>query len=1304
MIQSARPPRRISTNKTSRRNVSIAYPTSTTKREQCIVTRYKGPGESLLCMSVMPYNVLEAPMTLPPPDVIGAIAGAVFGYLLEQTDVAGRVRQQLGLDPMRRAFGRALERAIGEFKRQHPRWYAELFDASFLQHEGAPVLAELLLRDGVADPSELADRWAVSLNIRDGEQRSHHTRALEPVAATLLELLGHELKAEGELRELHNDRALEQMSETIARLAERHSAGRATPGTRRDYLRWLIGRNLYLDPRGSFQTQRQVQLRLDEVYIGLCARPDEHGDPADKAMLERELAALEQQIAGLPADEAEDQREDLRALLLRRARAQMLSGQTPVEQRQELAEVVAAHPRLVILGDPGGGKSTLLRFLALRHAEALRDRRAEAENGLGRARFPILLRIADYAEHGLDRPLSDWLAEATALHECPRSGLADLLAEELRQGGCLVLLDGLDEIVSPDDRQTVLERIEEFVRRHNHSDNRFVVTSRPAGYRRALLSGDLFEHYSVQEMDEEQIRRFLERWCRAVEDAQAPDAPPERRQELARREIDGIMQAVATPGVRRLAANPLLLRILALIYRTGAQLPQKRIELYKLAADTLARTWRAAQGVPETALVQEEYLNPLLSRLAYWMQAHKPTGLASEREVYAVLGAEWAEIHDEDWNPDRPSPKINEQISNFLLRVREHTGLFVERAPGIYGFINLTFQEYYAARYLVANNFSRAQLSRQHLHDPRWDEPILLALSFVSLYSTKEATELLESAVLAQGSEATRLGLVPGRHEELLGRDYLFALRCLSDQIPIRLRLLRPLIERLAQEILGGKHVGFRIYGKSLEQRLEALNGEAAHYLALLLSDGLREINREVRLRAVVALGSLVYVEGVVDMLRSVLQEDKDPYVRDAVVWVIGGLGNESEWIAALHHTSSKVRISTLEVLGGLRDVVSSEVVIRAIRVSLLDNNPTIRASAVRTLGRLEVQGDWVVNDLRAALDDPDPIVRISAVEVLRKVRNQNGMLVAVLCELVNHNDLNVRYGVACILGRLEHKREEMLALIRIALEDDNDIRRSVIALRNLGRMGCFDEDVLMLLRSALGKDAPVVRVSVVEALERIGCYSKEVLDVFRIALSDSDADVRFSVVRAIGRMKYQSEDVVSVLRVALEDTESRVRIAAVRSLGVLGAMYEVTMVLHLALGDQDLNVCYAAAGELGILGEVSDDLLSLAIRGLSDAESCDAREQLAIYLGRRANATPSVIDALLKGLVDNSNYVCRACAAALARLGRRFPDQVTQIEQWLLHTISHPTFADQDQANTRIHYNYAREALWLLVMDEEEI
>ena len=53
--------------------------------------------------------------------------------------------------------------------------------------------------------------------------------------------------------------------------------------------------------------------------------------------------------------------------------------------------------------------------------------------------------------------------------------------------------------------------------------------------------------------------------------------------------------------------------------------------------------------------------------------------------------------------------------------------------------MHLTFEEYYAARHLVARSKGRAKLIRQHLHKPRWEEPILLALGFVGLDSPEDA-------------------------------------------------------------------------------------------------------------------------------------------------------------------------------------------------------------------------------------------------------------------------------------------------------------------------------------------------------------------------------------------------------------------------------------------------------------------------------------------------------------------------------------------------------------------------------------
>src|SRR6266567_1045870 len=461
------------------------------------------------------------------------------------------------------------------------------------------------------------------------------------------------------------------------------------------YLHWLIKRTSSLDTRGIFLTQRPLQVKLDEIYISIQARYEEGLQTQAPTPLSETLAA---------GTSKEDQA--LPSLLL--------------------SHIVVRHDHLMLLGEPGSGKTTFLHYLALKHALALRDH--GEDTGVGAARFPILLRIADYVEYGMrqGKPLSEFLVDDCTRHECPAFALADLLTAELQAGRCLILLDGLDEVVHTDDRQMVVRKLEEFVRRYDDVPNRFIITSRGAGYHEAPLS-DTFAHYTLQELEEIDIRRFLESWCPAVEIALSPDEAATIRETRAKYEINDLMNAIRTvPGVRRLAANPLLLRILAQLHWAGVPLPRQRVVLYNQVMETLTQTWRPSQGVPASALSKisslfgQPHSTRLLSRLAYWLHLEKPGGFASESEMCSVLGKEWAHLTGRSWREE--DPDIEKELRQFLRAVREQTGILVEDTPHRYGFAHLTFEEFYAARYLIANRQECAQRLRAHLHDPHWQE------------------------------------------------------------------------------------------------------------------------------------------------------------------------------------------------------------------------------------------------------------------------------------------------------------------------------------------------------------------------------------------------------------------------------------------------------------------------------------------------------------------------------------------------------------------------------------------------------
>src|SRR5258708_6831468 len=108
---------------------------------------------------------------MPAEWVIPLIVGNVFGYLLDQSGLGEAVRNKLRRDPVKQAFQDALASTLTQFEKQHPEWVSSLFDADFLKKEAVPILAQFLIREGEPDPSDLATRWADSLNLRPSEPR-----------------------------------------------------------------------------------------------------------------------------------------------------------------------------------------------------------------------------------------------------------------------------------------------------------------------------------------------------------------------------------------------------------------------------------------------------------------------------------------------------------------------------------------------------------------------------------------------------------------------------------------------------------------------------------------------------------------------------------------------------------------------------------------------------------------------------------------------------------------------------------------------------------------------------------------------------------------------------------------------------------------------------------------------------------------------------------------------------------------------------------------------------------------------------
>ncbi|WNG47275.1 NACHT domain-containing protein [Archangium minus] len=411
--------------------------------------------------------------------------------------------------------------------------------------------------------------------------------------------------------------------------------------------------------KGLTHTEQQVSLPLEEVYVGLKVLAEVPEVVDDLSAAERRLLQDAERQGRLE----EEQDRELDSLRYRRWREAARGEQTRL-QRQSLNATqveLLEEPVMVLLGDPGSGKTTLLHYLALR---AIKSEQAKRKG-----RLPLFVSLAAYDEYLRRTDDTATLEQFLALH-CTRwshlSGLESLFHQALEEGRALVLLDGLDEVLELTTRRRVAQQVSDLLQKWEGRGNRFVLTSRFIGYREVRLPGR-WPHYMVLDFGPEELERFAHKWCEAFEVLAAGGERSEEVLQRARQEAQALLTDVRSkPGVEHLASNPLLLTMLAQLRRQEGQLPARRVELYERYVRMLLAHWAER--------IQPEVAHQHLMDLALWLQQHRPSGTARQSDLVKALR------HQE---------------------MRNIAGLLGERGHDAYGFLHLTFQEYFVGRALA---------------------------------------------------------------------------------------------------------------------------------------------------------------------------------------------------------------------------------------------------------------------------------------------------------------------------------------------------------------------------------------------------------------------------------------------------------------------------------------------------------------------------------------------------------------------------------------------------------------------------
>ncbi len=445
-------------------------------------------------------------------------------------------------------------------------------------------------------------------------------------------------------------------------------------------------------PVAGFVQQLKVAIDIEDIYVSLRAMVDLRG-VADETFAD--------------ADQAEKS--------LRESDAALDIALTEAFRQSALRNKRG----VVILGDPGSGKTTHLKRLLL---WCLRN--GPERIGLPSDMLPVFLALRELKklDQGIDAFIQDQLHGP---HLQTPAGFGERL---LRRGRLLFLLDGLDEVANLAQREQVAKWIVDGLR--VHPTCRFVVTSRFAGYSPTVhLSGDFLEMH-IRPLTAEQAERFVHRWYALVEKGLAKD--PSQAEGIAQEKAENLVQRLREPDFRarrvfELTRNPLLLANICLVHRHRGGLPHKRARLYEECIDVLLEHWRQAKNL--SVGVSAQAGRRALQPAALWLHREEGRTRATAAElapqVESVLKA---------------AQGAGGTAADFLHTIRDESGLLTGWDTEHYGFMHLGFQEYLAAREIHTRAFETPAVLSElaaHFGDSWWQEVafLLLGLEDLSLFT-----------------------------------------------------------------------------------------------------------------------------------------------------------------------------------------------------------------------------------------------------------------------------------------------------------------------------------------------------------------------------------------------------------------------------------------------------------------------------------------------------------------------------------------------------------------------------------------
>ncbi|KAF9429576.1 hypothetical protein BGZ76_001184, partial [Entomortierella beljakovae] len=868
-----------------------------------------------------------------------------------------------------------------------------------------------------------------------------------------------------------------------------------------------------------------------------------------------------------------------------------------LEKRKLLNGKVGIPKRILIIGRAGVGKTTFCKKLV--HT---------FQKGIWKDRFEAILWLPlRLLKQFQSRSLSNLLIEKYFTKEGrnDKEGLADEFIKASKNGKVLFVLDGLDEFATMEDTEEG-DPLQSFLMTLLDQPN-VIVTTRPYSNDRSLLQGVDLELETVG-FSTENVEKYVKS---VVADPQDSNAV-----------LSFIQQ---TPLIQGLVNIPIQLDLICFSWKdlTSNKKSTTITQLYQTIVQKLwrrdaVRMKKKIEGTPATEKIINNLLPDerdicmatdveFLGYLAFQGLKNKHQLIFDENSL--TKASQELHQHRMRTNQCRLPRELLDEIKKFsvLHKPESEVKSNFDTKAEIWSFIHLTFQEYFAAKWLskyfqskqpssttkpeLMDVYGTMTFIRQNKYNPRFE------IVWWMISGQLSGDALSSYFQLLQGTPRDLIGV---RHQLLIAGCYKEAYFQLSNNLrnQIEDELTQWLHFDTSEGYTGESNLGKKSFFPE-EVLIKALGGP--------------KDNDEKILRA---LRHHKYLKS--STINNLIQLTKSKGMKELSL-VINALGSQS---------------------------IITKPSATAIVTALQNENSDVRRVVVNVLGNHSSLSDSTTAALVSALKDEDGDVRVEAANALGKQSTLSDSTITALVTALQDEDRDVRVVAANALGKQSILSDSTTTALVTALQDDDkDVREA--AVNALGKQSILSDSTETELITALQSGKSYVREAAGNALGNQSTLSDSTTIALVTALQDEKSYVRRAAVNALGKQSSLSDSTTTALVTVLQDKNWNVREAAAYALGSQSTLSDsTTIALVTILQDKTWNVREAATYALGNQSTLSDSISAALVTVLKD-KTCNVREAAANALRNQSNLSDSTMKALVIALKDEDRDVRKVEANA---------------------------------------------------------